>query len=207
MIRQLYECFIRAFFMPTTKLKPLDQVRVKGVDAYVLEVKNRKATLQLEDGSKFTAPVSECLRWRHGRGGRPPKLDKNQYGQITCVLRLDTIELLREGANSKHFGEFLQDHLDRYPPPSREQYMSIAQNVPYYTRVKRNKKVPVIMVTGGFESKEAAREAKKLAREQARRDKLSPKERAWEDQIKESVTKIVDAYHAGNKPGKVAQSQ
>src|ERR1700759_1588689 len=51
-------------------------------------------------------------------GGRPPKPDKDQWGQITCVLRHDTIERLREGADSKHFGDFLQAHLDRYPPPT-----------------------------------------------------------------------------------------
>lgn len=57
--------------------------------------------------------------------GRPPKIDKEKFGQITCVLRQDTIDRLREGADSRRFGEFLQDHLDRYPLPTRENYLAL----------------------------------------------------------------------------------
>jgi hypothetical protein len=57
------------------------------------------------------------------KAGRPPKLDKDIYGQITCILRHDTIAQLREGADSRFFGEFLQQHLDRFPLPTREQYL------------------------------------------------------------------------------------
>jgi hypothetical protein len=68
-------------------------------------------------------------RTTHGgarsNSGRPPKLHKDKWGQITCVLRHDTIEKLRTGADSRFFGEFLQHHLDRYPLPSREQYLMI----------------------------------------------------------------------------------
>lgn len=144
MIRQLYERFTHAFFMP----------KVRNIHP----------------------------------GGRPPKLNKAEFGQITCVLRLDTIQRLKAGADSKHFGEFLQHHLDRYPPPSREQYLAMTQNVPYYTVVKR-RKVPVIMASG------TSKEARKLARERARRERLSPLDRAWEDSIKETVTRTVEAAY------------
>lgn len=61
-------------------------------------------------------------------GARPnsgrPKRDDKTWGQITCVLRKDTIAKLRAGCGgaSKHFGPFLQDHLDRHPLPDRETY-------------------------------------------------------------------------------------
>jgi hypothetical protein len=54
--------------------------------------------------------------------GRPPKPDRDKWGQVTCVLRRDTIERLRESATppdaplTKYFGEYLQWHLDQYPP-------------------------------------------------------------------------------------------
>jgi hypothetical protein len=66
----------------------------------------------------------------HKRGGpRPnsgrPEKDKTLWGQITCVLRKDTIQRLKEGCGGKmkHFGQFLQDHLDRHPLPDRQTYM------------------------------------------------------------------------------------
>jgi hypothetical protein len=121
------------------------------------------------------------------RLGRPPKADKEQWIQVTCVLRKDTVESLRAGADSKHFGEFLQAHLNRYPPPSREQYLSLNQNVPYYTMVKRNKRVPTLMAAGSL-----SREARKLARERARRERMSPEERAWDDAIRDIGLKVYD---------------
>jgi hypothetical protein len=62
--------------------------------------------------------------------GRPPK-DPNwadNWGQITCVLRKDTIEKLRQGAGGKNdgkrfYGKFLQHHLDKFPLPTRQAYM------------------------------------------------------------------------------------
>jgi hypothetical protein len=62
-------------------------------------------------------------------GARPnsgrPRKDPLVWGQITCVLRRDTIEKLKAGCGgaSKHFGQFLQDHLDEYPLPSRDLYL------------------------------------------------------------------------------------
>jgi hypothetical protein len=103
------------------ELKSLTAVNIQGVPATVLEVrKDHRVKLQLDDGTTIIVPESDC---KHS-GGRPPKLDKAAWGQITCVLKNETIEALREGANSKHFGDFLQDHLDRYPPPTRHQYLS-----------------------------------------------------------------------------------
>jgi hypothetical protein len=58
--------------------------------------------------------------------GRPRKTDKDRWGQITCVLRHDTIAQLRAGAAGRFFGEFLQQHLDRYPLPTREEYLSLS---------------------------------------------------------------------------------
>lgn len=61
-------------------------------------------------------------------GARPnsgrPKRDSQTWGQITCILKRETIEQLRAGCGGaqKHFGPFLQDHLDRYPLPDRETY-------------------------------------------------------------------------------------
>jgi hypothetical protein len=68
----------------------------------------------------------EKLRGPHGGprpgSGRPPKPDRDKWGQVTCVLRHDTIDRLREAATppdaplTKYFGEYLQWHLDQYPP-------------------------------------------------------------------------------------------
>jgi hypothetical protein len=65
-------------------------------------------------------------RGRHGGprpgSGRPLKPDRDKFGQVTCVLRHDTIDRLREAATppdaplNKYFGEYLQWHLDQYPP-------------------------------------------------------------------------------------------
>src|SRR4029077_17009961 len=116
--------------------------------------------------------------------GRPPKLDKDKFGQITCVLRLDTIAMLRAGANSKHFGDFLQAHLDKHPVPTRSEYLAMTQGQPLYTTFKR-RRVPGIMASG------TSRSARKMAKEEARRARLSPEERAWEDQIREGVMKVL----------------
>jgi hypothetical protein len=67
---------------------------------------------------------------KNTRGGaRPnsgrPRKDPTIWGQITCVLRRDTIQKLKDGCGgaSKHFGQFLQDHLDEFPLPSRDLYL------------------------------------------------------------------------------------
>ena len=97
------------------------------------------------------------------------------------MLRIDTLERLRAGAGSTRFGNFLQAHLDRYPPPTREEFLALSTGEPYYTKVK-GKRVPVI-VGGGL-----TKEARRLARERARRERLTPELRAWEDSMKEAVT-------------------
>ena len=56
------------------------------------------------------------------KGGRPPKLDKDKWTQVTCVLRCDTVKQLKAGAGSTRFGNFLQEHLDRWPLPTRQEY-------------------------------------------------------------------------------------
>lgn len=132
-------------------------------------------------------------RYSHpGVSGRPEKPDKNLFMQVCCVLRKDTVARLRAGAGGtgRHFGEFLQSILDRRGIPTREQYLAQTMGVPYYTLVKR-KKVPTIMAAAG-----QSKEAKKLERERARREKLTPQERAWEDALREGVKKVVQEAYA-----------
>lgn len=116
--------------------------------------------------------------------GRRPKPNKELFIQVTCVLRRDTVERLKEGADSRYFGSFLQEHLDRYPPPSREHYLALKHRTEYWTTFKR-KRVPVIIATGS-----PSPEARKLARERARREKLSPERRAREDQIADMMNTL-----------------
>ena len=116
-----------------------------------------------------------------GPGGRPVKPDKGLYSQVTCVLRTSTVERLKEGANSKYFGAFLQEHLDRYPPPSREQYLATKRQTSYWTTIKR-KKVPVIIAV--------SHEARKLAHNHARRDKLSSEKRKRYDDITNVINQV-----------------
>lgn len=79
--------------------------------------------------------------------GRPFKLDKAKWGQITCILKKETIAQLKAGADSKHFGDFLQFHLDRHPLPTREQYEALIKNEPLMIEIRR-RKTPVIISAG-----------------------------------------------------------
>jgi hypothetical protein len=70
----------------------------------------------------------------HKRGGaRPnsgrPRKDPDQWGQISIVLRRDTIEKIKAGAGggNARLGQFLQDHFDRHPVPSRELYLHLLE--------------------------------------------------------------------------------
>jgi hypothetical protein len=123
-------------------------------------------------------------------GGRPEKMDKDLYGTITCVLRKDTIEQLRAGSKSRFIGEYLQAHLDRHPLPTHEQYL--ASNL-WTIQKYRGRKIPVLYASTGL-----SKEAKKVARERRRREKLTPAQRAWEDSIRKSVTRIAKE-HVNNK--------
>jgi hypothetical protein len=101
------------------------------------------------------ASKKKKLRTRYGHGGaregsgRPKKSEKDKeiFGQITCVLRRDTIAKLRAGSGSRFFGEYLQLHLDRFPPPDRETYLALIHHQPIMVRIKR-KKAPVIVSAG-----------------------------------------------------------
>lgn len=123
----------------------------------------------------------------HRPGGRPPKLDKEQWGQITCVLKHETIEKLRNGAGSKHFGEFLQWHLDRYPPPTRDEYLYLTEHKEVWRTIKR-RRVPVLFAPAPLwktdeERKwhlEKQKEERKKARELKRFLRLSAKDQEWE---------------------------
>jgi hypothetical protein len=80
--------------------------------------------------------------------GRPPKVDKELWSQITCVLRKDTIQRLKDGVGGhKFFGQFLQDHLDRFPPPTFEQYQAYRTNRPLMITL-RGRRVPTVISAG-----------------------------------------------------------
>ena len=101
------------------------------------------------------ASKKKNLRIRHGHGGaransgrrKKTEEDKEIWGQITCVLRRDTIAKLRAGAASRFFGQFLQLHLDRFPVPDRATYLALISHQPLMVRIKR-KKAPVIVSAG-----------------------------------------------------------
>ena len=57
--------------------------------------------------------------------GRPPKVNPDDFVQINCVLRKDTVDQLRAGAGNKLFGHYLQFHLDRFPLPSHQEYLAM----------------------------------------------------------------------------------
>lgn len=139
--------------------------------------------------------MSKKINNHRGRG-RPEKPDKDDYGRVTCVLRADTIEQLQEVAG-RHFGTFLQDHLDRYPLPTKLQYLNLIANHPLVTMVKR-RKIPTLMATGSL-----SKEAKRQAKERARRAKLTPEQRAWQDSIRKRVIK---ALNNANQPREVVPS-
>lgn len=72
------------------------------------------------------------------------------WGYITCQLREDTIQKLRSGAAKvkggeyRFFGKYLQDHLDRHPLPTWDEYQAIKHHRPLLAGRRR---VPVIIAT------------------------------------------------------------
>jgi hypothetical protein len=87
---------------------------------------------------------------KHGgarkKSGRPPKQDKDLWKQVTCLLRKDTIAKLHAEAGGR-FGKYLQDHLDRHPLPSREDYEAWLTRRPVIRTIKK-RRVPVIVSEG-----------------------------------------------------------
>lgn len=79
--------------------------------------------------------------------GRRPKEHKENLIKITCMLRADTVDKLREGAGGRFFGEYLQTHLDRFPPPDRPTYLALTNRQPLMIKIKR-RTVPVIVSAG-----------------------------------------------------------
>jgi hypothetical protein len=108
--------------------------------------------------------------------GRPHKPDKALWGQITCVLKRETIRELRSIAKSRLFGKVLQAHLDKYPL-NRQDYLASA-----FKRAKRAK-APVIIVPPSEFTRSDERQTRKEAKEAARRAALTPEQRAWEASI------------------------
>jgi hypothetical protein len=89
---------------------------------------------------------SKPKKAQHGgprqNSGRPRKEDQDNYTQITCVLRNDTVAKLRAGGG-KFFGSFLQSHLDRFQLPTHEDYVAMKDGKQVFTLIKR-RRIPVI---------------------------------------------------------------
>src|SRR4029077_5989604 len=71
--------------------------------------------------------METALKKKSGPGGPRansgrPRKPENML--VTVSLRRTTVAALKHGAGSEHFGAFLQDHLNRYPPPSRREYLA-----------------------------------------------------------------------------------
>jgi hypothetical protein len=70
--------------------------------------------------------METVVKKKSGGGARPnagrPRKPENML--VTVSLRRTTVAALKDGAGSEHFGAFLQDHLNRYPPPSRREYLA-----------------------------------------------------------------------------------
>lgn len=76
--------------------------------------------------------------------GRKPNLERQaEWGRVNCILKLKTIQALRDGAGAKNFGEFLQWHLERHPLPTHEVYQNILANRPIIEKI-RGRKMQVI---------------------------------------------------------------
>jgi hypothetical protein len=110
-----------------------------------------------------------------GRGGfrrnsgRPKKVNPDNYVQVTCVLRKDTVEQLRAGAGGKQkfFGAFLQFHLDRFPLPTHEEYVAMRDNLPMTkTLGPKRRNIPVVFA-GNLKQARHPRIAKERAPSEA----------------------------------------
>lgn len=86
--------------------------------------------------------------FRVGSGRRPgPPPPPSDLIKVTCMLRKDTVQKLREGAGGRFFGEFLQTHLDRFPVPDRATYLALKNRQPLVLKIK-GRKTPVIVAAG-----------------------------------------------------------
>jgi hypothetical protein len=152
-------------------------------------------------------------------GARPnsgrPRKDPNIWGQVTCVLRRDTIQKLKDGCGgaSKHFGQFLQDHLDEFPLPSRELYLhkqeikairAKAKLAPdYHERMRRVR-----------ESERLIRELKRKRRDQLHWEKRRAEDPEWfaimekisRDQRREQAKKAKAEVKAAKEAAKAAKA-
>lgn len=140
----------------------------------------------------------EKKKTRRG-GARPnsgrPRKDPTVWGHVTCVLRRDTIERLKAGCGgaSKHFGAFLQDHLDAYPLPSRETYLTMqklkAQKAAgIYTNSAWDKRVRLLR-----------RQEREEQREQRRLAKMTPKERKAHKEFLKDLDRIAKKFPGPEK--------
>jgi hypothetical protein len=127
---------------------------------------------------------------KNGRGGsrlgagRKGKPDKDAWGYVTCSLKKDTIKRLREGADSIYIGEFLQKHLDRYPVPTRAEFLALET---LEERPDPSLYVDPLGVAGDPATRAAARAEARAARRARHLAALMPAERKA---VKEVIQKV-----------------
>lgn len=138
-----------------------------------------------------------------GRRPRDPKV----WGQITCILRRETIEQLRQGCGGaqKHFGPFLQDHLDRHPLPSREMYQ-------YWKKMKELQSKPKTTSQWDKEVRalrRAEREQRRAERERLRHEKwakANPQAAKREIEIEKALLKVMKQEKKQARAAKAAKA-
>lgn len=88
------------------------------------------------------------------RAGRPPKEDPENWVTISCVLRKDTVEILRDHGRRRLFGPFLQWVLDRHPLPSDAEYRAALLNKPLMgIELPARRRIPVVISAGTRQKK------------------------------------------------------
>jgi hypothetical protein len=110
-----------------------------------------------------------------GRAGKP---DPENWAQVCWFMRKDTIAALKAAAGSGNFGQFLQDHLDKFP---------IQGSVPSES-----------------EREEAIR--RRLDREAARFAKLPPADQKMQKHIAKGIAKLFSRKAKRDQPRKTVPS-
>jgi hypothetical protein len=129
-----------------------------------------------------------------GRKGKTAT-DRQEWGQITCTLRNETIQKLKEGAakrpgeESRFFGKFLQYHLDRHPLPTWDEYQAIRQQRPLIRKIGR-RRVPVIISAGSKDPIKSVDRRNLPVPEELRRRPLSEKE--TQKLVHQAIVKTVE---------------
>lgn len=132
---------------------------------------------------------------RKGAGRPTAKLDPENWTQVTCFLRKTTLAALREGAGSRYFGDFLQDHLDRFRLPTREEYKLSKEGVPWSE------------ITRDLPAARAARAQRKAEAEAKRFAKLPPDEQKFLRAVRKRIAKVFKPKKTRDHAGKIVPSQ